>query len=111
MLITGLTPGDLDGLSHLAMTGEIAAKLAAWSPATIVAYNGLTFDEEHLRHALFATLHPPYLTQRPGNGRTDILVMARAIAALRRSADGAAYRRQAELQARPALPGQWHRPP
>ncbi len=83
MLITGLTPGDLDGLSHLAMTGEIAAKLAAWSPATIVAYNGLTFDEEHLRHALFATLHPPYLTQRPGNGRTDILVMARAIAALR----------------------------
>lgn len=85
MLITGLTPGGFDGanLSHLAMIEEIAAKLAAWSPATIVAYNGLTFDEEHLRHALFATLHPPYLTQRPGNGRADILVMARGIAALR----------------------------
>lgn len=84
MLVTGLTPADLDGanLSHLAMMEEIAAKLASWSPATMVAYNGLSFDEEHLRHALFATLHPPYLTQRPGNGRADILVMARAIAAL-----------------------------
>lgn len=85
MLVTGLTPADLDGanLSHLAMMEEIAAKLTSWSPATMVAYNGLSFDEEHLRHALFATLHPPYLTQRPGNGRADVLIMARAIAALR----------------------------
>lgn len=85
MLVTGLAPADLDGanLSHLAMMQEIAGKLASWSPATMVAYNGLSFDEEHLRHALFTTLHPPYLTQRPGNGRADVLVMARAIAALR----------------------------
>lgn len=85
VLVTGLAPGDLDSanLSHLAMIEEIAGKLASWSPATMVAYNGLTFDEEHLRHALFTTLHPPYLTQRPGNGRADVLVMARAIAALR----------------------------
>ncbi len=85
MLVTGVAPDDLDGanLSHLRMMEQIAVKLAAWSPATMVAYNGLHFDEEHLRHALFTTLHPPYLTQRPGNGRADVLVMARAIAALR----------------------------
>ncbi len=50
------------------------------------SYNGLAFDEEFLRHALFAALHPPYLTQSIGCRRFDVLLALRTAHALQPSA-------------------------
>jgi len=41
------------------------------SPWIFVGYNSIRFDEEMLRHALFRTLHPAYLTRSHGNCRAD----------------------------------------
>jgi exodeoxyribonuclease-1 len=51
-----------------------------WSPSIFVGYNSIRFDEEMLRHALFQTLHPAYLTSNHSNSRADVwgLVMAAA---------------------------------
>lgn len=66
--------------SHYDMVRALQHKLRAWSPAIFVGYNSIRFDEEMLRHALFQTLHPPYLTSNHNNCRADVwgLVMAAA---------------------------------
>ncbi|WID95167.1 exonuclease domain-containing protein [Bosea vestrisii] len=68
--------------SHYAMTCAIARKIAEWSPAIFVGYNSIAFDEEMLRHGFFQSLHDPYPTSRPGNGRADALALALAAFAL-----------------------------
>lgn len=67
---------DQDLPSHHQMVCDIGRCLAAWSPAIFVGYNSISFDEHMLRHALFQSLHNPYLTSRPGNGRADALGLA-----------------------------------
>lgn len=62
---------------------EIYATLEGWGGALYVGFNSISFDEEFLRHALFLTLHPPYLTSMPGNGRADALALVRTVALLR----------------------------
>lgn len=66
--------------SHYDMVCAIRRKLLSWSPAIFVGYNSIRFDEEMLRHALFQTLHPAYLTSNHNNCRADAwgLVMAAA---------------------------------
>lgn len=68
--------------SHYEMVCAIRQKLLKWSPAIFIGYNSIRFDEEMLRHALFQTLHPAYLTSFHGNCRADALsvVMAAATA-------------------------------
>lgn len=50
-------------------------------PAIFLGYNSIRFDEEFLRHALYRTLHPPYLTSFHGNGRNDVMSLALACSA------------------------------
>jgi exodeoxyribonuclease-1 len=69
--------------SHYQMMRTIQQTLEAWSPALFIGYNSISFDEEVLRHALYLTLHNPYLTSMPGNGRADALALVRTIAFLR----------------------------
>ncbi|MBN9533491.1 MAG: exodeoxyribonuclease I [Alphaproteobacteria bacterium] len=66
--------------SHYDMVRAIRQKLLSWSPSIFVGYNSIRFDEEMLRHALFQTLHPAYLTSNHNNSRADVwgLVMAAA---------------------------------
>ena len=80
LLTTGIRPSQLDQapMSCLDMLGQIARAIRAWSPATIVGYNILHYDEEVLRHSFFTHLLPPYLTQGMGLKRADLLVMLRA---------------------------------
>lgn len=78
--IAGLCDRELQ--SHHQMMCDIGQRLAAWSPAIFVGYNSISFDEHMLRHALFQSLHNPYLTSRPGNGRADALGLALAAFAL-----------------------------
>jgi exodeoxyribonuclease-1 len=68
--------------SHYDMVRTIRSKLLSWSPSIFVGYNSIRFDEEMLRHALFQTLHPAYLTSNHGNGRADVLGLVMAAATL-----------------------------
>lgn len=68
--------------SHYAMVGEIAAALAAWSPAAFLGFNSIHFDEEFLRQAFYQCLHPMFVTNTNGNSRADVLNLMRAAATL-----------------------------
>lgn len=68
--------------SHYEMMQHLEAKLRSWSPAIFLGYNSIKFDEEMLRHALFQTLHPAYLTSFHNNGRNDVLSLALAAYAI-----------------------------
>lgn len=80
LLTTGIRPEQLEQapMSSLDMLGQIARAIRAWSPATVVGYNILRFDEEVLRHSFFSHFLPPYATQGAGLKRADLLVMLRA---------------------------------
>jgi exodeoxyribonuclease-1 len=83
LLTTGISPSlltDPDLPSHFEMVGAIEGKLLEWAPARFCGYNSISFDENLLRQAFFQTLRFPYLTTTRGNGRADILTMARACA-------------------------------
>ena len=54
--------------SHYEMVCRIRRRLLEWSPAIFAGFNSIGFDEHMLRHALFQSLHDPYLTSTPGNG-------------------------------------------
>jgi exodeoxyribonuclease-1 len=73
---------DEDQPSHYDMVRAIRCKLLSWSPSIFVGYNSIRFDEEMLRHALFQTLHSPWLTSNHSNCRADALGLMMAAAAL-----------------------------
>src|ERR1700674_4524773 len=64
--------------SHYEMVCAIRQKLLAWSPALFLGYNSIGFDEHLLRHALYKTLHSPYLTNSNGNTRSDAMRIVQA---------------------------------
>lgn len=84
LLVTGLDPDRIEAapLSQLQLMQAIAGAIAEASPATILGFNSMAYDEEVLRHVLFQTLHPPYATSMPGYERADVLIMLRAVAML-----------------------------
>lgn len=67
--------------THYQMMRDLNKRLVSWSPAIFLGYNSIRFDEEFLRHALYRTLHPPYLTGLHGNGRNDVISLALACSA------------------------------
>lgn len=67
--------------THYQMMRDVNERLVTWSPAIFLGYNSIRFDEEFLRHALYRTLHPPYLTSLHGNGRNDVMSLALACSA------------------------------
>jgi exodeoxyribonuclease-1 len=69
--------------SFLQMMCTVRKTLLGWTPSTFIGYNSIRFDEVFLRHGLYQTLHPAYLTSRHGNARGDALRLARAVHALR----------------------------
>ncbi|WP_442580264.1 exodeoxyribonuclease I [Mesorhizobium sp. ASY16-5R] len=82
MVVTGVSVEQLfdpGTPSHYQMCRRIHAVMTAWSPATIVGYNSLRFDEELLRQAFYKSLLPIYLTNTNGNSRLDVLTMALAV--------------------------------
>lgn len=68
--------------SHYDMVRAIRQRLLSWSPSIFVGYNSIRFDEEMLRHALFQTLHPAYLTSNHNNSRADVCGLVLAAAAV-----------------------------
>ena len=79
--VTHVTPAMLTDSalpSHYEMIRQVRDTLLAWSPATFIGFNSMSFDENLLRQALFQTLHPAYLTNTNGNARSDALRVAHA---------------------------------
>ncbi len=73
---------DPDLPSHYEMVCAVRRQLLAWSPAIFAGFNSIGFDEHMLRHALFQSLHPAYLTSNHQNARTDVLSLILAACAL-----------------------------
>lgn len=81
LIVTGVRATQLvdpELPSHYEMMRQIQEKLMSWSPALFIGYNSIEFDEHLLRHSLYKTLHPPYLTNTNGNSRSDVMRMVQA---------------------------------
>jgi exodeoxyribonuclease-1 len=81
MRVTGTTAAQLSNPmfpSHYEMVRAIRERLLSWSPSLFVGWNSIEFDEELIRQALYKTLHNPYLTNRDGNSRSDVMRIAQA---------------------------------
>jgi exodeoxyribonuclease-1 len=81
MRVTGVRASQLTDASfpsHYEMVRAIRAKLLEWSPSMFIGWNSIDFDEDLIRQALYKTLHNPYLTNKPGNSRSDVLRIALA---------------------------------
>lgn len=81
MLVTGVTADmltDSELPSHYEMMSAIRNKLMSWGQAIYIGYNSIRYDEAMLRSAFYQTLHPIYLTNTNGNGRTDALQLMQA---------------------------------
>lgn len=82
LMVTGISPADFENapLSHYELISEIRSLIERHSPAVMVGFNSISFDEGMLRQAFYQTLHPTYLTQLSGNSRMDVMRFAHAVA-------------------------------
>jgi exodeoxyribonuclease-1 len=81
MRVTGVTVSQLTDTSipsHYEMVRAIREKLLSWSPALFIGWNTIDFDESLIRQAFYKTLHNPYLTNRDGNTRSDVMRIVQA---------------------------------
>ncbi len=80
LLITGMRPSDIEGTSrsHYQMIREVRTFIERHTPAVIVGFNSIGYDEGMLRQAFYQTLNPVYLTNTDGNTRMDMLRVAHA---------------------------------
>lgn len=82
MIVTSVGPSQID--DHKSpqfpeMMNHIQTKLKSWSPAIFIGYNSFQFDEPLLQRALWQSMYQPYITVSNGNGRADLLLLARAV--------------------------------
>ena len=64
-------------MSAYEATRRFAKEVEAATPTCFVSYNGVTFDDPLIQHALFRHLHDPYLMLKGGNVRLDLLKIVR----------------------------------
>ncbi|GAB5388491.1 MAG: exodeoxyribonuclease I [Alphaproteobacteria bacterium] len=81
MAVTRQTGKDLEApeQSHYEMMVDVQKWIAERSPAKIMGYNSVWFDEKFMRQAGYQSLLPPYVTNTNGNLRGDVLKMAQAL--------------------------------
>lgn len=82
MRVTKVGPKAIQSapLSCYEMTGKIREFIERWSPAVLIGFNSISFDENMLRQMFFQGLHPTYLTNTNGNARMDVMRLAHAVA-------------------------------
>lgn len=85
MFVTKVGPKAIQSapLSCYEMVCSIRAFIQKWSPAVLIGFNSISYDENMLRQAFYQHLHPTYLTNTNGNSRMDVLLLAHAVAAHR----------------------------
>lgn len=81
MRVTKVGPRAIQSapMSCYEMAGAIRSFIERWSPAILIGFNSISFDENMLRQAFFQALHPTYLTNTNGNSRMDVLRFAHAV--------------------------------
>jgi exodeoxyribonuclease-1 len=81
MRVTRVGPKAIQSapLSCYEMAGKLRAFIEKWSPAVLIGFNSISFDEHMLRQMFFQGLHPTYLTNTNGNSRMDVLRLAHAV--------------------------------
>ncbi len=86
MFVTKVGPKAIQAapLSCYEMVCAIRAFIQKRSPAVLIGFNSISYDENMLRQAFYQHLHPTYLTNTNGNSRMDVLLLAHAVAAHRR---------------------------
>jgi exodeoxyribonuclease-1 len=82
MVVTKVGPKSIQSapLSSYQTVCAIRKFIQKWSPAVLVGYNSISYDENMLRQAFYQNLHPTYQTNTNGNSRMDILRLAHAVA-------------------------------
>ena len=82
MIVTKVGPKSIQSapLSSYEMVCAVRKFIQKWSPAVLVGYNSISYDENMLRQAFYQNLHPTYQTNTNGNTRMDILRLAHAVA-------------------------------
>jgi exodeoxyribonuclease-1 len=82
MLITKVGPKTIQAAPHSSyeMVASIRAFIEKWSPAVLIGFNSIGYDENMLRQAFYQNLHPTYLTNTNGNSRMDVMLLAHAVA-------------------------------
>jgi exodeoxyribonuclease-1 len=82
MLVTKVGPTAIQLAPHSCyeMVCRIRAFIEKWSPAVLIGFNSISYDEHMLRQAFYQNLHPTYLTNTNGNSRMDVLLLAHAVA-------------------------------
>jgi exodeoxyribonuclease-1 len=82
MLITKVGPKAIQAAPHSSyeMVSSIRSFIEKWSPAVLIGFNSIGYDEKMLRQAFYQNLHPTYLTNTNGNGRMDVMLLAHAVA-------------------------------
>lgn len=82
MVVTGQRISDINAqrFSNYQLMSIIKRTVEENSPAILVTFNGIRYDDEVLRHAFFGNLMPPYITQWNGNERMDVLSALKASA-------------------------------
>lgn len=82
MVVTQVGPKSIQSapLSSYEMVCAVRKFIQKWSPAVLIGYNSISYDENMLRQAFYQNLHPTYQTNTNGNTRMDILRLAHAVA-------------------------------
>lgn len=82
MFITKVGPKTIQAapMSCYEMVSAIRAFIWKWTPAVLIGFNSISYDEDMLRQAFYQNLHPTYLTNTNGNSRMDVMLLAHAVA-------------------------------
>jgi exodeoxyribonuclease I len=82
MRVTKVGPKAIQSapLSCYEIACQIRRFIERHSPAILIGFNSISFDESMLRQLFFQTLQPTYLTNTSGNSRFDVLRLAHAVA-------------------------------
>jgi exodeoxyribonuclease-1 len=83
MFITKVGPKEIQAAPHSCyeMVCAIRKFIEKWSPAVLIGFNSIGYDEHMLRQAFYQNLYPTYQTNTNGNSRMDVLLLAHAVAA------------------------------
>ncbi len=67
--------------SNFSLISQIQNKFLKWGEVLFIGYNSISFDDFHLRNALYQSAMPPYITNTNGNKRGDAMKLLHSAAA------------------------------
>ncbi len=83
LLVNGVSIDQLKNHenSNFSLISQIQNKFLKWGEVLFIGYNSISFDDFHLRNALYQSAMPPYITNTNGNKRGDAMKLLHSAAA------------------------------